>query len=100
MPHIFTRNGLMGCALALSAATALATMPSTLRSLSDSYRALRTGLSVNAAIELMGNPKTRHDSTLLGVSTVDLSWVDIAQVRYQARFVGDWLIHKSAAAVE
>lgn len=78
------------------AGTASAVMPSTLRSLGDSYRALRVGGSIETAIELMGNPKARSDHAVLGVSYADLSWVDIAQVEYQARFIANCLVHKSA----
>lgn len=95
---IFQRS--IGCGLLLTVATAvLATaMPSTLRSLTDSYQALRTGMSVNTALELMGNPKNRIESSWLGLRYTQLSWVDIGQTQYEAKFVSDALVHKSATS--
>lgn len=96
-PHHTLRRSVS--ALLLTATTvAMATVPSSLRALSDSYQALRTGMSVNTALELMGTPKTRSDSSWLGVQYADLTWVDIAQVTYRAKFVGDNLVHKSATS--
>ena len=77
-----------------------AALPSTLRALGDSYRALSMGTSTALAIELMGNPKTRIDSMVLGVSYAEMSWIDITLTRYQARFVADKLMHKSSASAE
>lgn len=96
-PHRTLRRTVSAMLLA-GTTVAMATMPSTLRSLADSYQALRTGMSVNTTLELMGNPKTRSDSSWLGIQYADLTWVDIAQVTYRAKFVGDALVHKSAAS--
>lgn len=87
-------------ALGLASLTAAAVVPSTLRALHDSYQALSVGTNTFMAIELMGNPKTRSDSTMLGISYSEMTWVDIAQMRYQAKFVADHLVQKSASAID
>ncbi len=84
--------------LLIATGSALAVLPSTLRSLADSYRALRVGTSVETAVELMGNPKSRADHNFLGVSYADLIWIDIAQIEYQAKFVSNYLVQKSSTS--
>jgi hypothetical protein len=75
-------------------------MPSTFRTLQESYQALSVGTSITLAIELMGNPKARSDTTVLGVSYTEMTWVDVVQVRYQAKFIANHLVQKSASAPE
>lgn len=94
--QLITKRAALAACLALVVGTASAELPSTLRSLSDSYRALRTGMGIETAVELMGNPKSRSDHAVLGVGYANLVWLDIEQVQYEAQFVGNYLMHKSA----
>lgn len=95
-------GGVAALALGLSTAAlgVSAVVPSSLRALHDSYQALSVGTPTTLAVELMGNPKTRSDSTLLGIGYSEMTWVDIAKIRYSGKFVADRLVHKSAASVE
>jgi hypothetical protein len=87
-------------ALAVASLGAAAVMPSTLRALGASYEALSVGTSTATALDLMGDPKTRAEHTVLGVRFQQMTWVDIAQVRYSAKFAADRLVHKSSSTIE
>lgn len=87
-------------ALAAASLGAAAVMPSTLRALGASYEALSVGTSTTTALDLMGDPKTRAEHSVLGVRFQEMTWVDIAQVRYSAKFAADRLVHKSSNTIE
>lgn len=83
-------------ALTLYSLGSMAEMPSTLRSLRESYEALGVGASTALAIQLMGTPKTSAERTVLGVLFCEMTWVDISLIRYTARFAADRLVFKSS----
>ena len=94
------RFGALTLALAVVSSVALAVIPSTLRALDASYEALSVGMTTRVAIDLMGDPKTRAEHSVLGVRFVEMSWVDIQQIRYQAKFAADRLVQKSSQTID
>lgn len=101
---IFTRINALRIAMATvilaECAYAVAVIPSTLRALGSSYEALSVGTTTSAAIDLMGSPKTRIEQSVLGLRITELTWVDIQQIRYQAKFASDRLVQKSSRPVD
>ena len=98
--QIFNRTNALraGAAAVILAecAYAIAVMPSTLRALGASYEALAVGTTTSVAIDLMGNPKSKLEQSILGLRITELSWVDIQQINYQAKFAAGFLVQKSS----
>lgn len=97
---IFTRiNALRAATAAVilaECAYAIAGIPSTLRALGPSYEALSVGTTISVANDLMGNPKSKVEQSILGLRITELSWVDIQQINYQAKFAAGFLVQKSS----
>lgn len=100
MMPIYFRHTIVGAVLLAICIGAAAVIPSTLRALGPSFEALSVGTSTSVAIDLMGDPKSRAEDAVLGIRFTNLTWVDIQQVRYTAKFAADRLIHKSSQTIE
>lgn len=71
-------------------------LPSSLRNLQNSYAAMSFGMTPNAAIDLMGAPKTDTENVILGVSSKELTWNDATQTKFKATFIEERLVSKSS----